>query len=259
MNSCRNPANNKLLSEIRSKAKEKSKIDKSLGYVAWLNFYSKPYGVTTYKALKEYLAAQERKQFEKEEEIIWNERLAQPKPWDRSHTVRSGYPSVTMPIPSNNGINVPWPPLLNSSHLFTLGEGFRRNCDEDIYSDDDILIHYLGEELFISPDQTVLMALILLSKDVPCGMAFEFSLRDFEESLGGKLEELGIPFHKEIERTLWRLTYCRLTIESFNFRGPFLIYADTRKAPAYYQVKINPQFIHFYINDQIFLALMKSP
>ncbi len=249
MNSCRNPANNKLLSEIRSKAKEKSKIDKSLGYVAWLNFYSKPYGVTTYKALKEYLAAQERKQFEKEEEIIWNERLAQTKPWDRSHTVRTDCQSVSMAIPDNNGTDVPWPMLLCGSSLFTFGAKFRRSRNENVHTTDDTSIHFQGEELFMSPDQDVLMALILLSKGVPLGKLFEFSLRDFERSLGAELDKLSMPFHyNEIERALWRLTYCTLTVESFNFRGPFLIYADTRKAPACYQVKINPELIKLYLN-----------
>jgi hypothetical protein len=257
MNSCKSPANKKLLSEIRSKAKAKSKIDKSLSYVAWLNLYSKPYGVTTYKALKEHLAAQERKQFAKEEEVIWYERLSQPRPWDRSNSVRPGSPSVTMAIPGNNGADVPWPSLLCGSHLFTFGIELRRNFDEDICTTDDETFHYQGEELFMSPDQTVLMALILLSKGVACGNTIEFSLQDFENSLGCKLEELGMPFHyEEIERSLWRLTHCTLTVESKSFKGPFLIYADTRKSPDSYQVKINPELIKLYLDLPNFWACM---
>jgi len=93
-------------------------------------------------------------------------------------------------------------------------------------------MRYDGQTLRISPDQTLLMGFITMSRRIRCGEVVACLLSELESRMGGSLLEFGIPVsHVEIERTLWRLVNCRLTFPDVGFDGSILAYADARHAP----------------------------
>jgi hypothetical protein len=246
-----------LLDELRANAKKLSKEDKTKSYVEWLNYLSRPYGVSTFQKLKQKAEELERiankSVIEEEEKIIWQLRLSEPAPWGTLKPIGPEKYLETIGLPNHDEKHVPWPHCFGG--LFNCAISSRKQIDKKIFSFDDFDIHYIGEELRVATDQFVLMALIMLSGKIPCGRLFKFSLQDIEAACGLQLDEIGMPMHfREIERTLWRLTHCEFRYESA-FSGSILVFADTQQAPEKYRVRFNPALPNLFTKVPIWFGV----
>ncbi len=233
--------NQELLEQLRSSAWNKSREDKSRSYMQWLDLLCGEYGFV-YTSLKTHIEALEVAELLTAEDAMWKERLAKSRVWG---TLVSP-PEVTLPIPVEDEFHVPWPSCFVESRLFSLSEKVpRRTLTGPVYRMDGKTMLFEGEELRICHDQTLLMVLLMVSGKKPCGALIECSLQAFETTLGSSLAEAGMALH-DIERTLWRLSNCRLIFEEYGFDGPLLVYADAGSVPAHFKFAFNPAFAHFY-------------
>ena len=240
------PLNQELLEQLRMSAREKARRDKSRTYLQWLDLLCGEHGFT-YTSLKkriEELEAQALAEALAAEDRMWEERLARSRVWG----VPPELADQTLPLPVEDNTHVPWPHSFIESRLFTLTEsGPRRTLSGPVFRMDGHEMLFDGEELRISPDQTLLLGFIMASRGIRCGAIVQSSLADFEGVMGCSLPDLGIPMsHAEVERTLWRLSNCRLNFGDYDFDGPILAYADSRRAPNHFGFAFNPAFANFY-------------
>lgn len=235
------PLNQELLEQLRSSAWKKSRQDKSRSYLQWLDLLCGEYGFV-YTSLKTHIEALEAAELLATEDAMWKERLAKSRVWGKL----AAPIEITLPIPVEDEFHVPWPNCFMESRLFSLTEKVpRRTLTGPVYRMDGKTMLFEGEELRICHDQTLLMAFIMASGKRPCGTLIECSLKAFEAILGSSMAGAGMALH-EIERTLWRLSNCRLIFEEYGFDGPLLAYADAGSAPTYFKFAFNPVFAHFY-------------
>lgn len=240
--------NQDLLEQLRSSAWKKSRQDKSRSYLQWLDLLCGEYGFT-YTSLKKHIeeleavaAAKSLAEMLAAEDVMWDERLAKSRVWGKLVAP----PEVTLPIPVEDEFHVPWPSCFVESRLFSLSEKVpRRTLTGPVYRMDGKAMLFDGEELRICHDQTLLMVLLMVSGKRLCGTLIECSLQAFETTLGSSLAEAGMALH-DIERTLWRLSNCRLIFEEYGFDGPLLAHADAGSAPTHFKFAFNPTFAHFY-------------
>lgn len=240
--------NQELLEQLRSSAREKSRQDKSRSYLQWLDLLCGEYGFV-YTSLKTHIEALEAEAAAKSlaellaaEDAMWNERFVQSRVWGKLVAPLE----VTLPIPVEDEFHVPWPSCFVESRLFSLNEKVpRRTLTGPVYRMDGKTMLFEGEELRICHDQTLLMVFLMVSGKRPCGTLIECSLQAFEATLGSSLAEAGMALH-DIERTLWRLSNCRLIFEEYGFDGPLLVYADAGSVSTHFKFAFNPAFAHFY-------------
>lgn len=235
-----------LLDQLRTSARERARKDKSKTYLQWLDELCSPYGFayTSLKRRVEEIEAEAAAEAMCVEDRLWDKRLARSRVWGTTPDPTT----QSLPLPVDDDVHVPWPTGFFECRLFSLTEsGPRETLSGPVFRLDDKDMRYDGEELRISPDQTLLMGFITMSRGVHCGEVVVCSLADFESRMGGSLMEFGIPVsHGEIERTLWRLVNCRLVYPDVGFDGPILAYADTRRAPQSFSFAFNPKFANFY-------------
>lgn len=240
------PLNEALLEQLRVSARENARRDKSKTYLQWLDLLCGEHGFT-YTSLKkriEELEAQALAESLAAEDRMWKERLAKSRVWG----VPPEIADQTLPLPVEDNTSVPWPHCFIESRLFSLTEfGPHRELSGPVFRMDGREMFFDGEELRVSSDQTLLIGFIMASRGARCGSIVQCSLADFEDTMGCRLTDLGIPMaHAEIERTLWRLSNCRLNFGDYNFDGPILAYADARRAPDHFGFAFNPAFANFY-------------
>ena len=240
---------NDFLGRIKARAKLLAKSDKSRSHVEWLNSIAQEFGARTFELLKDRLEKQDREAEIHAEKLIWEKRFSDgPLCWGTLGPVGANAVTQSLGIPFLDQREVPWPHCFIDTRLFTVGEGPRRQVVGKLNSLDEATDAFFeGEELRIGSDQTVFMAIMSYSNRTACGQLLTFSVQDLEKAIGCKFNEMGIPVgDQEIGRSLWRLHHCNLRIDDFDFDGPLLVYADVRKAPSEYRVRINPDFYNFY-------------
>lgn len=251
--------NQDLLEQLRQSARAMSRQDKSKTYLQWLDVLCAEHGFT-YTSLKkrvEEIEAQALAESLAAEDRIWDSRLTASRVW--GDVPKDSDQSIALPVKDDG--NVPWPAGFIESRLFTLAEaGVRSSLSGPVFRMDGHEMLYDGEELRLVSDQTLLMAFILLSRGVKCGDVVVCSLPDLERAFGGALPTLGLPIaEKEIERTLWRLSNCRLTFDEYGFDGAILAYADARHAPERFGFAFAPAFINFFYPFMQFLRSQDAP
>lgn len=221
-----------LLDLFRRLAREKSRKGNSKTYAQWLDHFCHAYGFT-FASAKQYL-----------EDKIWDEKFQEVRVWG-SPPSKKKYKHA---FPETDRSEVAWPKCLNGCALFSVSESsFRVSQSGPVFSVDQAEISYEGEELRVEQDQTLLMGLITLSRSRPCGSTFEFTLGTLEEEVGYPIPAFRVKkSDKEIERSLWRLANCRLTMPAFGFDGPFLSYVDVSQSPQHYKCAFNPSFSYLY-------------
>lgn len=235
-----------LLKQLRRVARSKSRQDKSKTFLQWLDHLCRAHG-GTYTSLKrrvEELAQLAHANALAEEDRIWMARLAESRVWGAVPSEES----QGWPLPPHELGTVPWPHCFATSNLFGVGEyGPKVVVAESLLSLDEHAMTFHGERLRVHPDQTFFMAFILKAGSAPCGELFELSMPDLEATLGCSLSKRGMPIEPaSIERTLWRLTNCRLTCPEFQFDGPLLTYADARQAPDLIRFALHPALGNFF-------------
>lgn len=259
--------NQELLEQLRSSAweksrQDKSRQDKSRTYLQWLDLLCSKYGFT-YPSLKKHIEELEAAVLAKSlaelfavENAMWEKRLANSRVWG----IAPALADQTWPLPVEDSTHVPWPTSFIECRLFSLAEAPPcRTLSGPIFRMDDQEMLFDGEELRLCHDQSLLMGFILISRETQCGAIVECSLQDLEGIMGCPMPDLGMPIsYMEIERTLWRLSNCRLTFPEYGFDGPILAYADARRAPDHFRFAFNPAFANFYYPIlKIFGAIFK--
>ena len=235
-----------LLAQLRMSARERARKDKSKTYLQWLDELCSSYGFA-YTALKrrvEEIEAEAEAESLRVEDRLWHERLAASRVWGAIPDPAT----QSLPLPIDDDACVPWPAQFIECRLFLLTEsGPRKTHTGPVFRLDGRDMNYDGEELRISPDQTLLMGFISMSRGLRCGEVVACSLAELERRMGGSLLEFGLPVsYVEIERTLWRLANCRLAFPDVGFGGQILAYADARHAPQSFSFAFNPKFANFY-------------
>jgi len=238
--------NQALLDQLRLAAKIKARQDRSRSHMQWLDVLSAELGFT-FNSLTERikeLEAQALAEAVDAEDERWMQRLEQSRVWGALPPTELH----TLALPVEGDENVPWPHSLAACALFSLAEsGARPAMSGPVYRLDGEVMAYEGDELRIDPDQTLLMAFIMASRGVRCGERVESSLASLEARMGCRLAELGMPIEvRELERTLWRLSNCRLEYNARRFDGPILAYVDATRAPDHFEYAFNPAFANFY-------------
>ncbi|WP_146097278.1 hypothetical protein [Rhodoferax sp. TS-BS-61-7] len=221
-----------VLDLFRRLARETSRKDNSKSYTQWLDHFCHAYGFT-FASAKQYL-----------EDKVWDEKFQGVRVWG-SPPSQKNYKQA---FPETDRTEVAWPNCLNGSALFSVSESsFRASRSGPVFNLDQAEISYEGEELRVEQDQTLLMGLITISRDKPCGITFEFTLKMLEQEIGYPIPPSRVKkTDKEIERSLWRLANCRLTMPAFGFDGPFLSYVDVSESPQHYKCAFNPSFLCLY-------------
>jgi hypothetical protein len=240
--------NQQLLESLKRSAKKKKRDDPSLSHSQWLDALSAEHGYATFSSLKRRVEELEQQAHDAAlavEDEQWAKRFEEPMVWGRIADGR-GELGETLPLPVSAG-SVPWVNCFSGSSLFTCADGPRRQLDGPLYTFGSPEMHFQGEELRVADDQTIFMALISATGQLPCGRLVEFSTEDLDKAIGLPLPEFGIPVEYDaIARTLWRLVHCELTVSEFKFKGPLLSYADARRAPGHFAIRFNPDFANFY-------------
>lgn len=256
--------NQSTLNHIRKLAKQKSRQDNSLTYTQWLDTLSREHGYKGYCSLKRHVDAAIReaeaaaREIElEEEEALWADRFSNSLVWGtHSESTPEGEPFETLPLtilaPDCEPGSVPWPNSLSRSPLFSLTSGKRKQLDMPLITmeptDNGHLRHYSGEQWRMD-DQVILLAIMLISKRIPYGKMFHFTIGDLEDTFGRPLASLATPIEPaQITRTLWRLSHSTLTMSEFNFRGALLNFVDATNAPEKFSVRFNPRFANFFLS-----------
>lgn len=227
-----------------------------MGHHKWLDHFCEPFGFT-YTALKrrvETLEAEAESQALAQEDQTWRERLEKSLVWGALPTERE----ITLPLPDSGVSQVPWPNCFAGTCLFSVSEtGPRAKCCGPVFNIDNREIHFEGEELTVSIDQTLLMAFIMAARGLRCGALVECGVYKSQADGGRCLPDVADTVAPiEITRTLWRLSNCRLAVDEYGFDGPVLAYADARRAPEHISFAFNPAFANFYFPNLLIFKQM---
>jgi hypothetical protein len=240
--------NRQLLERLKRLAKKKSRDDPSLGHNKCLDELSAPYGYATFASLTRRVAEIEQQAIDESlaaEEGQWFERWEKPMVWGSLPDGRGI--DETVPVPFREGSPC-WPNCFSGSNLFTGADGPRRQLDGPVrLFFDGPEMHFRGEELRCTDDYPVFAELLCAVGHYPCGRLVEFSAEQIETAVGQAVPEWRRPVRQNtIARTLWRLVHCELTVRDFKFKGPLLSYADARRGPENFAIRLNPDFANLY-------------
>lgn len=237
-----------LLNGLRTAAKRMARADKTKSYNQHLNELCKQHGYNTFSSFKRAIDDRRRRAEVEADDALWATRLAESLVWGTLDPIGPELYTETLPLPCVGAGAVPWPNLWCGSGLFSAAEGARRRCDGPVFSLENKPMWFKGEELRKGPDMFLMMHLFTLAKNIPCGQLIEFSLAKLEAAADGRLFSLGKPITvQEIERSLWRLSHGLLTVKAHNFlESPLLVYADCRRAPDQYRIRLHPKLLNFF-------------
>jgi hypothetical protein len=238
--------NQELIENLRNLARSKSLEDKSKSYQQWLNHFSRDHGHSWESLIDQVAALEKTLHLEKlvAAEDLWVTRFSAlvwgeiPHPDDHM-----------LPVPLEEGVGiVPWPNGFIGNNIFCpLSDEPHALVSGPVFSIDEDVIEFHGEQLWTVPDSIVFASLIVMSRGLPTGAILDFTSTELEQVAA--LTPSAVDSQDEqnsFQKSLWRLTHGVLVFERYGFKGPLLIFADVSKAPDQFRVAFNPDFAKFY-------------
>jgi hypothetical protein len=239
---------NHFLETLKKRAKKLAREDKSANHTKcqWLDKLCAEYGYT-YTSLKRHVEALEQAAWDAEEDALWAPRFSAPFTWGVL-TEKSGTPPrQNRPLPFMGAGEIPWPRCFALSPLFSIAECPRRMLSDELSVLDGTTIFFKGEELRQGQDVDVLMGLFMVSGRSRCGSRVETSLANLEAAWGRSLQNMGLSAERRhLEKSLWRLAHCTLTVQKYDYDGPLLAYADASNLPDRLAFRLHPDLANLF-------------
>lgn len=242
---------NRFLESLKKRAKKLAREDLSATHVQWLDRLCAEFGYT-YTALKLHIEVLEQAARDAEEDALWAPRFSVPFPWGALSEKTGMPPRQTLPLPFVKAGGIPWPRCFAGSSLFNTAEGPRRMLSQALPAIDGPVMLFKGEELRVTQDVDVLMGLLMVSSFEPCGSLVETSLTDLEAAWGRSSLEMGFGAERRhLEKSLWRLSSCTLTVQEYDFDGPLLAYVDASSLPDRLAFRLHPDVANFFYSPLV--------